>query len=153
MQYGKSQAAKPVAVVADTVKALPADTVKKDTTKVAKPDTTAQPKASVATPAPIPAPAVQSASGNVTEEEWARYQRMDARVRTGAYRIIGTSQVVKVKAGDTVERIAKRTLGPDMSCYIEVYNGIKATTPLEVGQEVKIPKIELKKKKKKVENQ
>ena len=76
-----------------------------------------------------------------------KYAAMDARVRTGAYRIVGTEKVVKVKEGDNIRRIAQRTLGPDMECYLEVYNGLKATSQLKIGQEIKIPKLELKKKK------
>ena len=77
-----------------------------------------------------------------------KYAAMDARVRTGAYRIVGTDKVVKVKEGDNVRKIAQRTLGPDMECYLEVYNGLKISSPLKVGQEIKIPKLQLKKKKK-----
>ena len=76
-----------------------------------------------------------------------KYAAMDARVRTGAYRIVGTEKVVKVKEGDNLRRIAQRILGPDMECYIEVYNGLNAASPLKIGQEIKIPKLELKKKK------
>ena len=76
-----------------------------------------------------------------------KYAAMDARVRTGAYRIVGTEKVVKVKEGDNLRRIAQRTLGPDMECYLEVYNGLKAASPLKIGQEIKIPKLQLKKKK------
>jgi nucleoid DNA-binding protein len=80
---------------------------------------------------------------------YLQYDKMDARVRLGAYYIVGTAQVVKVKPGDTVERISRRYLGPDLSCYLEVYNGMKASTPLKVGQEIKIPKLEWKKNVKK----
>ena len=73
---------------------------------------------------------------------------MDARVRTGAYRIIGTDRVMKVKEGDDLHKITQRTLGPEMECYVEVYNGLKASSELKVGQEIKIPKLQLKKKKK-----
>ena len=81
-----------------------------------------------------------------------KYAAMDARVRTGAYRIVGTEKVVKVKEGDNLRRIAQRTLGPDMECYLEVYNGLKAASPLKIGQEIKIPKLQLKKKKKQTNN-
>ena len=76
-----------------------------------------------------------------------KYQQMDNRVRYGSYRIVGTAQVVKAKEGDKLREIAKRLLGPDMECYLEVYNGIKASDPLIEGQEIKIPKLEYKKKK------
>ena len=77
--------------------------------------------------------------------EWKKYEEMDARVRTGAYRIVGTDHVVKVKSGDTTRRIARRTLGEGMECYIEVYNNVTTQT-LKEGQDIKIPKLELKKK-------
>lgn len=76
-----------------------------------------------------------------------KYEAMDARVRTGAYRIVGTDHVEKVKEGDNLKRIAKRTLGQDMECYLEVYNNLASTSELKKGQEIKIPKLELKKKK------
>ena len=83
-----------------------------------------------------------------TDEEYKKYEEMDVRVRTGAYRIIGTAEEVKAREGETVERISRRFFGPDMSCYVEVYNGLDAKTPLKAGQVVKIPKLKFKKKKK-----
>ena len=83
-----------------------------------------------------------------TEVKPDKYDQMDARVRTGAYRIVGLDHTVKVKAGETLPKIARRTLGPDMECYIEVFNGIKSSAELKEGQSIKIPKLELKKKKK-----
>ena len=77
-----------------------------------------------------------------------QYEAMDIRLKTGAYRIIGTDKIITVKPGDNLTRICNHTLGPGMECYIEVYNNIKADTPLEPGKEIKIPKVELKKKKK-----
>ena len=78
-----------------------------------------------------------------------KWEAMDVRVKTGAYRIIGTDTVVKAKAGDNLTRIGNRLLGPGMECYLEVYNGLAPGTALTAGQEIKIPKVELKKKKKK----
>jgi len=69
-------------------------------------------------------------------------------VRLGAYRIVGTDKTVKAKEGDDLVKISRRILGPDMVCYLEVFNNMKASTPLKVGQEIKIPKLQLKKKKK-----
>lgn len=77
-----------------------------------------------------------------------KYDAMDVRVRLGAYRIVGTDRTIKVKEGENLVKISRRVLGPDMECYLEVYNNIKASTPLKVGQEIKIPKLQLKKKKK-----
>lgn len=85
----------------------------------------------------------------VEEEPLDKWEAMDVRVRTGAYRILGTDTVVKARAGDNFTRICNRTIGPGMECYLEVYNGIASGTALTVGQEIKIPKVELKKKRKK----
>lgn len=68
----------------------------------------------------------------------------DARVRTGAYRIIGVSEVVMAREGQTIKSLSQRYLGPGMECYVEALNG---TSLLKPGQKVKIPKLELKKKK------
>lgn len=69
----------------------------------------------------------------------------DARVRTGAYRIVGVAQTVTVGAGQTLEQISTRHLGSGMECYVEALNG---TNTVKAGQKIKIPKLELKKKKK-----
>lgn len=76
----------------------------------------------------------------------AKYDAMDSRVRTGAYRIVGTDRVVRVKQGESLQRISDRMLGPGMECYIEVYNGLPANADLKEGQALKIPKLELRKK-------
>ena len=82
------------------------------------------------------------------EEEpfWKKYEAMDARVRTGAYHIVGTDHEVKVRKGETLSRIARHELGEGMSCYIEVYNDLKPNTPLQEGQIIKIPKLKWKKR-------
>lgn len=78
------------------------------------------------------------------EPEWKKYEAMDVRVRTGAYGIVGTDRMEKVRPGDTMKRIARRTLGEGMECYIEVYNNM-TTSDLKEGEEVKIPLLKLKK--------
>ena len=82
--------------------------------------------------------------------DWQKYDNMDARLRSGAYGIVGTDRVVTVKEGQTLTSISNSILGPGMECYIEVYNGLKASDKLKAGQQVKIPKVELKKKLKKI---
>ena len=77
-------------------------------------------------------------------ESSAHYDK-DVRVRTGAYRIIGVAQTVTVGAGQTLEQISNRYLGSGMECYVEALNG---TGTVKAGQKIKIPKLELKKKKK-----
>ena len=77
-------------------------------------------------------------------ESSAHYDK-DVRVRTGAYRIVGVAQTVTVGAGQTLEQISTRYLGSGMECYVEALNG---TCTVKAGQKIKIPKLELKKKKK-----
>ena len=82
-----------------------------------------------------------------TEKHAAQASRkydQDARVRTGAYRIIGVSEVVMAREGQTIKSLSQKYLGPGMECYVEALNG---TSLLKPGQKVKIPKLELKKKK------
>ena len=97
---------------------------------------------------------LSQAEGTVSQQEQKndsisldQYEAMDNRVRTGAYRIIGTDHIVIVKPNDDLTRICKRTIGRGMECYLEVYNGIASDSLLKPGQEIKIPKLELKKKK------
>lgn len=68
----------------------------------------------------------------------------DVRVRTGAYYIVGTEKVVTVKEGQTLSSISRQTLGEGMECYVEAYNGGVKT--VKKGDELKIPKLKLKKK-------
>lgn len=139
---------------------LAADTAKKDTLAkpVVKQDTLAKPVADTPAKAkpdakpdtivPRPKP-----DDEKTKDAYKQYNFNDARVRTGAYRIIGTAQEVKVKKGETLKRISARHLGPDMECYVEAYNELKPGAMLKEGQTLKIPQLELKKKKKKQSNQ
>lgn len=86
-----------------------------------------------------------SSSTNATAELSAKYAAKDRRVQLGAYHIVGTAKVVKAKEGETLGKISRRYLGPDMECYLEVYNDLKANDVLKAGQEVKIPKLVWKK--------
>ena len=70
----------------------------------------------------------------------------DPRVRTGAYTIVGTAKTVTVRAGQTIKSISKTYLGEGMECYVEAYNG--GITQISEGQSIKIPQLQLKKKKK-----
>lgn len=69
----------------------------------------------------------------------------DPRVRTGAYRIVGVAQIVTVKDGQSLASLSRLYLGPGMECYVEAVNG---KSEVKVGQKIKIPKLELKRKKK-----
>lgn len=82
-------------------------------------------------------------SKSASQPSSSKYDK-DARVRTGAYRIVGVAQVVKVSGSQSIQSISNRYLGPGMECYVEALNG---TTSVKTGQSIKIPKLELKKKK------
>ncbi len=66
----------------------------------------------------------------------------DARIRTGAYDIVGTETTVIVREGQTLKGISRAYLGDGMECYVEVYNG--GRKEVNVGDELKIPKLKYK---------
>ncbi|MCR4583450.1 MAG: HU family DNA-binding protein [Prevotella sp.] len=93
-------------------------------------------------------PAAQSAAAPAAPV-LDKYELKDSRIRTGAYRIVGLDHQETVCPGDNLTRICKRTIGPGMECYLEAYNDLAPNTALKAGTKVKIPKLELKKKKSK----
>ena len=106
----------------------------------------AQEPAKAAEPAKAePAKEAAKPAADATDEFSAKYAAKDNRVRLGAYHIVGTDKVVKAKEGQTLAKISRTYLGPDMECYLEVYNDMKASDVLKAGQEVKIPKLVWKK--------
>ena len=121
-----------VAVAKDTVVAAPVE--------VAKPEVKAE----------EPAKKEETAKQEVKEpaEEPDPYAAKDERVRLGAYRIVGTAEEVKVLPGQTFYSICRAHLGPDMQCYVEVYNNLPKDPKIKEGQVIKIPKLKPKKKRK-----
>lgn len=83
-----------------------------------------------------------------TTEEVDPYAAKDERVRLGAYRIVGTAEEVTVLPGQTFYSICRAHLGPDMQCYVEVYNNLPRDPKIKEGQVIKIPKLKYKKKRK-----
>jgi hypothetical protein len=130
----------PVAEVSDT---LQADTMNLESVQQEAPKTVEAEKKEVSEQ-----PKAEQPKKVEADPDWKKYEDMDSRVRTGAYRIIGLDHTVKVKSGDTTKRIARRTLGEGMECYIEVFNNITSNQSLKEGQDIKIPQLELKKKRK-----
>ena len=119
-------------VVHDTIMAAPVDTLTEVQSQ----------------PAEQPAPQPQAEAKKPAEESVDKYAQKDERVRLGAYRIVGLSHEVKVLAGQTFKSICKAHLGPDMECYVEVFNDLPNNPKVKEGQVIKIPKLQLKKKKK-----
>ena len=94
-----------------------------------------------------PAPKVE-AKAEPKKETVDPYAAKDERVRLGAYRIVGTAQEVTIQQGQTFYSICRAYLGPDMECYVEVYNNLPRNPQIKAGQVLKIPKLELKKRRK-----
>ena len=126
-------------VIHDTIMAAPVDTVPavKEAEAVKEPET---PAPEVKKEEPKPAP---------VSEQPDPYAQKDERVRLGAYRIVGLSHEVKVLAGQTFYSICRAHLGPDMECYVEVFNDLPRNPKVKEGQVIKIPKLQVKKKKRK----
>ena len=131
-------------VIHDTIMAAPIDSVSavkeaeavKETEPVKEPEA---PAPEVKKEEPKPAP---------VSEQPDPYAQKDERVRLGAYRIVGLSHEVKVLAGQTFRSICRAHLGPDMECYVEVFNDLPRNPKVKEGQVIKIPKLQVKKKRK-----
>ena len=89
------------------------------------------------------AQSTKSIAAEAAEElSWDVYDSMDVRLQAGDYYIVALDHTITANAGDNASTIASRVFGGEgWSCYIEVYNGIDASTELEEGREVKIPKL------------
>ena len=107
--------------------------------------TTAENRKSAEKTADKPASKQEKAKANTDESQNYKQYEKDARVRTGAYKIVGIAHVVTVTKGQTLYSLSKSMLGPGMECYIEAVNG--NVKELKEGQKIKIPKLELKKPK------
>ncbi len=134
---------------ADVAPAKPAVEAKSQDTVTTTPasDTLAPVPAPVATPAQAETPGPKAEKAAETQAPDMSKYNSDPRVKYGAYIIIGTETTVKVLKGQTLKGISKAYLGPDMECYVEAYNGGIKT--VKEGDKVLIPKLQLKKKKKK----
>lgn len=119
-----------------------------DTLNVVVPDSMAQENVADSAIVPVNKDTVAVAVKTEPQFDSEKYERMDNRVRTGAYRIVGTDYTVVVRQGETMKRLCKRTLGEGMACYIEVFNDMEPNAPLVAGTKIKIPKLEWKRKKK-----
>ncbi|MBQ1650499.1 MAG: integration host factor IHF subunit alpha, partial [Prevotella sp.] len=78
-------------------------------------------------------------------EDFDKYNK-DARVKYGAYSIVGVDTIVTVYKGQTLKGISKAYLGPGMECYVEAFN---ETKEVKAGDKVRIPKLKVKKRSKK----
>ena len=91
------------------------------------------------------AQAQQTQAQQAQAEDFDKYNK-DARVKYGAYSIVGVDTIVTVYKGQTLKGISKAYLGPGMECYVEAFNETKEVKP---GDKVRIPKLKVKKRSKK----
>lgn len=133
---GCSKVMKPVAVAEK-----PAPVEKKSVPVAEKPTPVTGKSTSVAEK---PTSVAERSVSSKEEDAYEALNKSDARVRTGAYCIVGVKQVVKVKHGQTLSSISRLYLGPGMECYIEVMNKNKE---LKEGDRVKIPELKRKRRK------
>lgn len=131
----------------------PTDTTSAATTTPAEAKVNAEAKPDVADKAGIAAkgetakplkpsseqPVVDKKKTNVPKP--AADYNFDARVRTGAYIIVGVETTVTVRSGQTLASISKAYLGPGMECYVEVFNNRKEVKP---GDKLRIPKLKIR---------
>ena len=101
-----------------------------------------------ATEEPQKKPAAKEATVTVGDDGLDEYERKDERVRLGAYRIIGEDHRVTVQPGQTFYSICRAHLGPDMNCYVEVFNNLPRDPQIKEGQVIRIPKLQWKKRRK-----
>lgn len=131
----------------------PTDTTSAATTTLAEAKVNAEANADVADKAVMAAkgetakplkpsseqPVVDKKKTNVPKP--AADYNFDARVRTGAYIIVGVETTVTVRSGQTLASISKAYLGPGMECYVEVFNNRNEVKP---GDKLRIPKLKIK---------
>ena len=136
---------KPVTVVTDTIEKVDSAEIKAalEAEKAAK--AKAAEEAEAAKKAAYEAEVKKQQAEEVAEEDNNPKALNNARniVRTGAYNIVGTQQTVVVRKGQTLEKVSKAYLGPGMEVYVMVHNGV---TEAKEGSTLKIPKLEVKKK-------
>ena len=151
-QYGTRQqvAAADTIVVTDTVYVAEEDSIQEEVTMETEADDETSAAAEEKPAVPETKPAAPDTKPTAPETKPAapdRYAEKDERVRLGAYRIVGTEKEVTVLPGQTFYSICRAHLGPDMQCYVEVYNDFPRNPQVKEGQVIKIPKLELKRKK------
>lgn len=91
----------------------------------------------------LPAQSDEKSKRQVQVSNVSNYDK-DARVRTGAYKIIGIDRTLTVRKGQTLRGISNANLGPGMECYVEAVNN--GRTEFKEGEKIKIPKLQLKKR-------
>lgn len=77
----------------------------------------------------------------VKKVEYFMHMNNDARIRYGAYNIVGIDRIVVLKKGQTMAKYSRQTLGADMIGYFQVLNG---RNTMAEGDTMKVPRVELR---------
>ncbi len=123
-----------------------AHTEKKEPVAPDTPSDIAAKEKAVPSAATTPDTPTATQSKEATQSSPSASYNKDVRIRTGAYKIVGIDKTVTVKTGQTLTSIARTYLGPGMECYVEAVN---ENREYKAGEQVKLPKLELKKAAKK----
>lgn len=80
-------------------------------------------------------------ASRVKKVEYFMHMNDDARIRYGAYNIVGIDRIVVLKKGQTMAKYSRQTLGADMIGYFQVLNG---RNTMAEGDTMKVPRVELR---------
>lgn len=80
-------------------------------------------------------------ASRVKKVEYFMHMNNDARIRYGAYNIVGIDRIVVLKKGQTMAKYSRQTLGADMIGYFQVLNG---RNTMAEGDTMKVPRVELR---------
>ena len=84
---------------------------------------------------------LKDVASRVKMVEYFMHMNNDARIRYGAYNIVGIDRIVVLKKGQTMAKYSRQTLGADMIGYFQVLNG---RNTMAEGDTMKVPRVELR---------
>ena len=84
---------------------------------------------------------LKDVASRVKMVEYFTHMNNDARIRYGAYNIVGIDRIVVLKKGQTMAKYSRQTLGADMIGYFQVLNG---RNTMAEGDTMKVPRVELR---------
>lgn len=84
---------------------------------------------------------LKGVASRVKKVEYFMHMNNDARIRYGAYNIVGIDRIVVLKKGQTMAKYSRQTLGADMIGYFQVLNG---RNTMAEGDTMKVPRVELR---------
>lgn len=133
----KLAAVKQAAAEAGTDTVVPKDNVPAEETAKAP---SASPEKEKANTSPNAEPNADTATAEASEDPALASARNV--VKHGAYTIVGTKEIIRVRKGMNLKKISKAYFGDGMECYLQVHNG---AIDIPEGEKIKIPELKIKK--------